>query len=257
VWIVALKAGLRANRNKRLRVSAHSLMISGMPTSTSSRRAPAMTPDERRAQLEGAAINVLRDKGLAATTKEIAEHARVAEGTIFRVFDTKDDLVQAALIRAFDPESLIERIQHIDSVQPLRQRLLDMVTAHQDHLVGLFELMSATGMVRPPGHDSRGHNSTSHDSESHQAAQTRLHDRMLELIAPDADLLTLSPEDLLRFLRMLTFSGSHRHIAHGDLLTPQQIVDVLLDGTLKSAGHQSGSHQPRSTTTTRTAATSC
>lgn len=32
---------------------------------------------------------------------------------------------------------------------------------------------------------------------------------------------------------MLTFAGSYKHIAHGDLLTPRQIVNVLLDGTLR------------------------
>ncbi len=198
-----------------------------------------MTPDERRAQLEGAAIAVLRDKGLAATTKEIAEQAGVAEGTIFRVFDTKDDLVQAALIRAFDPVPLIGHLAQINPQRPLRQRLLAMVTAHQGHLTELFGLMGAVGMVRPP--ESLRH----HGHQAHGDAQTQVHDAMLALIEPDADQLSISPHELLRLLRMLTFAGSHKHIAHGDLLAPQQIVDVLLDGVLAQ------------TTTTRTAATSC
>ncbi len=216
-------------------------MLPRMPASTSSRRAPAMTPDERRAQLEGAAIDVLRSKGLAATTKEIAEQAGVAEGTIFGVFDTKDDLVQAALIRAFDPKPLIEHLGQIDPEKPLRQRLLAIVAAYQEHLTELFGLMAAVGMVRPP--ESLRH----HGHKAHGDAQSHVHDSMLALIEPDADRLRISPDELLRLLRMLTFAGSHKHIAHGDLLTPSQIVDVLLDGVLK---HQT-------TTSTGTAATSC
>lgn len=197
-----------------------------MPTAAGHKRAPAMTPDERRAQLEGAAIDVLRDKGLAATTKEIAEHAGVAEGTIFRVFDTKDDLVQAALARAFDPKPLVEHLLAIDHGQPLRQRLYAMVNAHQEHLTTLFGLMAAVGMVRPP-------ESVRHDGhQAHGDAQSRANEAMVALIEPDADQLKISAEELLRLLRMLTFAGSHKHIAHGHLLAPHQIVDILLDGVL-------------------------
>jgi len=210
-----------------------------------------MTPDERRAQLEGAAIDVLRDKGLAATTKEIAEHAGVAEGTIFRVFDTKDDLVQAALVRAFDPQPLAEHLRAINPEQPLRQRLLAMVDAQQQHLTKLFGLMAAVGMVRPP--ESLRH----HGHEAHGDAQSHVQGAMVALIEADADRLRISSHDLLRLLQMLTFAGSHKHIAHGDLLTPDQIVDVLLDGVLKPTGHQPGGRQQPATPTTRTAATSC
>lgn len=69
-----------------------------MPT-----RAPAMKPDERRAHLLSATVVVLRRSGMAATTKEIAAEAEVAEGTIFRVFSTKDELIQSSLVTAFDP----------------------------------------------------------------------------------------------------------------------------------------------------------
>ncbi len=205
-----------------------------------------MTRDERRVQLEGAAIDVLREKGLAATTKEIAEQAGVAEGTIFRVFSTKDDLVQAALIRAFDPAPLVEQLRAIKAEQPLRQRLIAIVGAQQQHLTALFGLMAAVGMVRPP--ESLRH----HGHEAHGDAQSHVHGAMLALIEPEVDRLRISPHELLRLLRMLTFAGSHQHIAHGELLTPTQIVDVLLDGVLKQ-----DTLMTRTTTTARTAATPC
>ena len=34
-------------------------------------------------------------------------------------------------------------------------------------------------------------------------------------------------------LRLLTFSGTHPHLSDGRLLTPDQIVDTLLDGVLE------------------------
>ena len=34
-------------------------------------------------------------------------------------------------------------------------------------------------------------------------------------------------------MRLLTFSGSHPLIAEGRLMTPEEITEVLLDGTLR------------------------
>ena len=56
-----------------------------------------MTPDDRRRTLVEATIPLLHEHGKAVTTKQIADAAGVAEGTLFRVFDSKDDLVTAAV----------------------------------------------------------------------------------------------------------------------------------------------------------------
>lgn len=185
-------------------------------------RAPSMPPDQRRAQLELAAVRVLHERGLAVTTREIAAEAGVAEGTIFRVFDCKEDLLRAALHRAFDPEPLLARLDDVDPGLPLRERLVAVVAALQDRLVDLFDLMTAVGMIRPPEDLS---------ADDAQEWQSRLDRRMTALVAVDADQLTVTPEELVHLVRLLTFSGSNRHIARGRLLTPEQIVDVLLDGT--------------------------
>ena len=55
---------------------------------------------------------------------------------------------------------------------------------------------------------------------------------MVAVVAPDADLLTCTPVQLVHMLRMLTFSGTHPHISDGHVLTPDQIVGTLLDGVL-------------------------
>ena len=56
---------------------------------------------------------------------------------------------------------------------------------------------------------------------------------MVALVEPDADRLTLHARgQLVHMLRLLTFSGTHPHISDGRTLTPEQIVDTLLDGVL-------------------------
>ena len=59
-----------------------------------------MTPDERRAAVLDAAIPLLMENGIGVTTRQIADAAGVAEGTLFRVFDDKRALLVSAVGRA-------------------------------------------------------------------------------------------------------------------------------------------------------------
>jgi AcrR family transcriptional regulator len=179
-----------------------------------------MAPDERREALVEATLPLLRTHGRAITTRQIAEAAGVAEGTIFRVFESKDELVEAALTRAFTPGQFIGLLDAVDATLPLRERLVSLVTILQRRFLDTFGLMRAVGMVGPPHHDSDATN----------AARAAINDRQRELLADTSGELRVSVDELLHLVRLLTFAGSHREIADGRMLTPEQIVDVVLDG---------------------------
>lgn len=182
-----------------------------------------MTPVDRRAALVEATVPLLLEHGRAVTTKQIADAAGIAEGTIFRVFDSKDDLVAAALDKALDMEPFFADLESIDLDQDLRARLTDLCRHLQDRFRGIFLLMSAMGMVGPP----KAHK---HMEEGRRRAEKI----MVAVVQADADRLTCTPVQLVHMLRMLTFSGTHPHISDGHILTPDQIVGTLLDGVLKS-----------------------
>ena len=55
------------------------------------RRAAALPADERRSMIVAAALPLLLEHGEMVKTRDIAAAAGIAEGTIFRVFATKDD----------------------------------------------------------------------------------------------------------------------------------------------------------------------
>jgi len=181
-----------------------------------------MTPDDRREALVDTTIPLLHEHGRAVTTKQIADAAGVAEGTIFRVFDSKEDLVTAAVEKALDMEPFFTDIERIDLDQDLRGRLTDLCTLLQIRFRGIFLLMSAMGMVGPP----KAHR---HMEDGRRRAEKI----MVAAVEADADQLTCTPVQLVHMLRMLTFSGTHPHISDGHLLTPDQIVGTLLDGVLK------------------------
>ena len=54
-----------------------------------------MSPDERRQAIIAATRPLLVARGGQFTIKEVAEAAGIAEGTIFRVFASKQDLMHA------------------------------------------------------------------------------------------------------------------------------------------------------------------
>jgi AcrR family transcriptional regulator len=186
-------------------------------------RAAPMTLEERRATLIDATLPLLYQHGRGVTTRLIAEAAGVAEGTIFRAFESKDELVEAAIAKAFEPGQLVVRLDDIDMSWPLEQRLVKLVSILQQRLLAVFGLMHSCGMVAPPVHDE----------ETHECWRRQVVARLVEVIEPDAARLSVPPDRLLHLLRLLTFSASHREIAEGQLLTPAEIVDVVLYGVAK------------------------
>lgn len=191
-------------------------------------RAPALPPDQRRATIVTAALGILRVKGPSATTREIADAAGIAEGTLFRAFANKEELIGAAMEQAFEPTPLLEALAGIEPDQPLRERLVAAVTIIQTRYLEVFELLHAMGLVHPPDHHK-------HDKHDHGTGwQQQVIDQLVTLVAPDAEQLRLPPAQLIEVVRLLTFAGSHPILTRGSVLSPDTIVDVLLDGTRKA-----------------------
>jgi AcrR family transcriptional regulator len=182
-------------------------------------RATPMSADDRRTALVEATLPLLLEHGRTVTSRQIAEAAGVAEGTIFRVFDSKDALVTAALDHAFDMEPFLDDLRRIEPDQPLRALVHDLVTLLQIRFRGIFELMTAVGMVGPPAARKHMH----HHREEAAAI-------MEVLLAPHAHELAVPVSEFVHITRLLTFSGSHPHLSDGRILTTDEIVTTVLDG---------------------------
>jgi AcrR family transcriptional regulator len=188
-------------------------------------RARPLPADERRAAILAAARPLVLEHGRATTTKLIAEAAGVAEGTLFRVFPSKDELIDAVLDAEFDPEPFLATIRRIDLDQPLEDRLVQAVSVLQRRFVGIFRMLIALGAPRPPER-----------VRSPELRKQLANEGLVRLIEPDADRFRVPAEDVVHLIRLLTFSGSHPHISDPRTLTAEQIVDVVLHGTLKDEG---------------------
>jgi len=188
-------------------------------------RARPLPADERRATILAAARALVLEHGQATTTRLIAEAAGVAEGTIFRSFATKDELFDAVIEQEFDPGPFLDAISRIDLQLPLEQRLVEAVSLLQRRFVQIFQLMIALGVRRPPS------------SIGAPELRERLAKQGLgRLVEPDADRFRVETQEVVQLIRLLTFSGSHPHISDQRMLSAEQIVDVVLHGTLRPEG---------------------
>jgi AcrR family transcriptional regulator len=185
-----------------------------------------MSPQERREMLVAATLPLVVRHGLKVTTRQIAEAAGVAEGTIFRVFPDKDALIQATVAKALDPGPVLTELAAVDMELTLQDRLVVVTGVLQRRFVMVFNLLISVGMHGPPK-----------DIEEHRAAARPQHAAVLaeigRILEPDSEKLRCPVPEVVRILRLLTFSGSHPLISDGRLLTAEEIADVLLNGVLR------------------------
>jgi AcrR family transcriptional regulator len=189
------------------------------PTRT---RAAAMPPDERRAAIIEATIPLLLEHGSSVTTRQIAEAAGIAEGTIFRVFPDKESLLSAAVEKALDAAPLDAALLAIDRDLPLEERLVTAVDVIKERVNRVWLLMTAVGMTKPPQRAERSRGTP-------DVATLAL------LFEPDQDSLRRDPTVSAQLLRGLTFAGSHPALIVGEPMASTEIVSLVLDGVRRHA----------------------
>jgi AcrR family transcriptional regulator len=196
------------------------------------RRAAALPPEERREALIAATLPLVLEHGTDVSTRLIAEAAGVAEGTIFRAFPSKDDLIEAVVASAFDPSSLVESIAGVDPSLPLTERLVaavQLMQAHGRRLAGLIHAFAARGTLRHRG-ESGAAADRRHRVSQFRAAEGQVVDALAVLLLPDRDRLRYSPEETARRLRLVTVALSSPRLADTEPLPAEEIVSLFLDG---------------------------
>ncbi|MFE5813270.1 TetR/AcrR family transcriptional regulator [Streptomyces sp. NPDC056479] len=194
---------------------------------TPRRRAPGMSPEQRREMIIQTAIPLIAEYGAAVTTAKIARAAGIGEGTIFRVFADKDELLQACVAEALSPEHAVRELDAIDLSQPLPDRLAEAAEALQAHMSRMGAILGSLG------HRGGKHPGTVRGA-GREESTTRIRAALAELLEPDEATLRRPPEQIAALFFGQLFTQPRTEDEPD--LTPQELVEVFLYGAVVSGG---------------------
>lgn len=192
-------------------------------------RATPLPPDERRAALIEATEPLLEQFGRDVSTKRIAEAAGIAEGTIFRVFPTKEALIDAVCDQVFDLDRARAELMQIDQTLDLESRMVEVVIVMQRRMRRIFALFHALRLDRSHPPDAEGVRA------KQRADNELLNMAIASLLQVDQDRLRMPAFEAANVLRMLTLSMTHPMLSDPKLYDPRQIVDLVLHGISRSS----------------------
>ena len=160
-----------------------------------------------------ATIPLLVEHGEQVTTRQIAEAAGIAEGTIFRVFADKDAILAAAVDAALDPAPYERALAAIDPSRPLVDVVTDAVVVSLQRFADTWRLLSNVG-------------SRAHDHRPRTMAESPT---LAQLLSAHRAELAVPPRTAARTLRALTFAMSHPLMVERPA-SPREIARTFLHG---------------------------
>ncbi len=204
-----------------------------------------MSPDDRRRAIIDAVIPLLVEHGDAISTRQIADAAGIAEGTIFRVFPDKNALLMAAAAETLNPSSgrddLLAALAGVDDLHDKVRLTAERMCARSEQVMSVMMSLRKAWAADRAQHESgdagHGHGPPLCVVEAHAA----LLERLTEVFEPHRDELTVSPARAALLLRTLVLGSRHPGSRPEDRLSSQEVADVLLRGICeKPAGRGTG-----------------
>ncbi len=181
------------------------------------------------------ALPLVAEHGTAVTTSQVARAAGIAEGTLFRAFADKSELIAACVAEALRAEHLLDELAAIPLDRPLADRLVDAaesLRAYFDRMGAVLGalLSSRHALHRPEPVEARA------AGLDRQVATGQIRDAVAELFAPERDRLRLPADRLATaFLRLMR--PPHRCPPVEEAVRPDTValVDLFLHGALAGA----------------------
>ncbi|WP_051640370.1 TetR/AcrR family transcriptional regulator [Cellulomonas sp. URHE0023] len=202
-------------------------------------RAAPLPPDERRAAILLAIQPVLLERGAGVTTRELAEAAGVAEGTLFRVFTDKVTLIRAAIWTAIDPADAVPEIDAVDRTLPLRDRLIAVMRlgfARMDVMMRWMTLLHEVTRNQPAPEDNEKR--MQEWGRQQDAGSAAVRAAVERVIGPDASSLRMPVDQAVALFTTVLMGATMQAVdaRRRNLAIPppdaEQLVDLVLHGVV-------------------------
>lgn len=179
-------------------------------------RAAPLPPDERRQAILDAVLPLVLEQGLAISTKQIAQASGVAEGTIYKVFDTKSELLDEAIRAGLAPEALLDRMAALPSGRPVGEHVTALVRLLQQQALASHRLLT----LLPPASKPHGHGTDRHGFGERTLAA------IAAALEPHAAALRVPPHAAAGALLALSLGSAFSP----DPVAPEGVASILLHG---------------------------
>ncbi|GCD89561.1 TetR family transcriptional regulator [Nocardioides sp. LS1] len=200
-----------------------------------------MSPDERRDAIVAATVPLLAQQGGTVTTKEIAEAAGIAEGTIFRVFKDKRELFMTVAEQVMNPpggrEEMAAYLAGTDDLRAQMVLVVERLVARMEQ--GMLVMMALRSVFMAEGPDKHAKHEKPGPPPFIVESNRQLMRNLTEvLFEPHAAELRVAPATAALVLRSLVFGAWHPGMPFSEHpFTPDEVADVVLRGIAEPGNH--------------------
>ncbi|GAA3759685.1 hypothetical protein GCM10022240_10340 [Microbacterium kribbense] len=176
-----------------------------------------MAPDERRTMIAEQAVPLFLEYGSALTTRQLAEHLGIAEGTIFRAFGDKESLVRAVVETFFAQGRARLADGLVDPSLPLEEKVAKLVHGTRTWTQQMMRMFSLV-----PREDIHSLFAGPHEDAYRSAVAA--------VFAPDADKLTIDVGRMAAIMRMAGMAAGVARFDQHAGFTDDELVGFILYG---------------------------
>lgn len=176
-----------------------------------------MSVDERRAMIVSSAMPLYIEHGASVTSRQLAEHLGIAEGTIFRAFGDKEALVRG-VVDAFFDQTYQNLAPELDAPGVgLEEKLHVLIRHARERAKGVFTMLS---LLDP---------SEAREYMKHRR-QGQIEDAAAAAFLTHASEMNIAPDRIGSFIRLLVVAASAPRMDGGEVLNDDELVHFALYG---------------------------